>query len=100
MDSSSTEKQSKTGSKAMSKTKTVANKFQTTDKSGQKVQPKKAQTQTPIAKKAFPPPQKSMQQSGLTPQMSIQTLQSQQIHPETSQEKKKGGIPEMYEFSK
>ena len=97
MDSSSTEtkaKQSKTGSKATSKTKTAAGKVKTTEKGGQKVQPKKAQTQASVSKKAFPPPQKKMQ-----PKIGIETLQSQQIQPETS-EAKKGEIPELYEFSK
>ena len=67
MDSSSTEtkeKQSRTGSKATSKAQTVASKLQTTDKSGQKVQSEKAQTQQ-VSKKAFPPPQKKMQKAGL-----------------------------------
>ena len=99
MGSGSKEKQSKTGSKAASKTKTVAGKAKTTDKSGQKVQPKKAKTQTLASKKAFPPSQKKMQQAGLEPQVSIETLQSQQIQPETS-EAKTGEIPELYEFSK
>ena len=71
------EKQSKTGTKASSKTK-----------SGQKVQPKKAETQASSSKKAQPPPQKQTQKSGLTPQMGIQTLQSQETQPETSQVKK------------
>ena len=64
------------------------------------MQPKKAQTQTQVVKKAIPPPQKQMQQTGLAPQMSIQTLQSQEIHQETSEAKKKGEITELYEFSK
>ena len=97
MDSSSKEtkeKQSKTGSKAKA-----------TGKSEQKVQQNKSQTSS---KKAAPPPKKQGQPSGLTPQMGIQTLQSQQTHLEksreihtgTSQEKNMGEIPELYEFSK
>ena len=95
VDSSSTEtkgKQSKTGTKASSRTKTDRSKAGTTTKSGsgQKVQPKKAETQMSSSKKAQPPPQKQKQPSGLTPKIGVQTLQSQETRPETSQEKKVG----------